>query len=227
MTGLERLTDDQVRELMGHEPTPRGWTPLEVAEEHRATGLTAGQWRRFAFITTRGWAALPDAGCKTFALAACLGKMLNRNGTYERIRHGDEASCVVVRPIVRDRVLTLQGRGQRRWREEVVGWVGVGMAHRCADQPRGTVVLFFEPHDDCPACGAPVDRAAVRAPDERRPERRTSAVRAPQIVPIAGDASRAGKGDVALALGSPGSSASTGSTTSAPRELIDDRERTP
>ena len=84
------LTDEEIREL-GYERPSRGWVLREHAEEHRQTGLTKGQWRRFSFVTARGWVALPEYGSATFGLATCLGKMMNREGTFDRVRSMGDA----------------------------------------------------------------------------------------------------------------------------------------
>jgi hypothetical protein len=192
---ISGLTDEEVREL-GFESTPKGWVPLEAAEEHRRTGMTAKQWRRFSFVTVRGQEALPDAGYKTFILASSLGKMMNRDGTFDRIKNADDALCVVVRLATRNHVLALIGSDsepksiERNWRNHVVEWIKVGMAHRCKGQPRGTVTLFFEPQQVCPVC------------TRTEPEFRTNGnlvppcgTSIPQSVPIPGVAIRDGEGD--------------------------------
>jgi hypothetical protein len=224
MTDPMRLSDDQVRRLMGHEPTPHGWVPIEVAEEHERTGLSAKQWRRFSFVTTRGWVALPDRTARLFGLAACGGKMLNVDGTFARIRHADEAACVLVYPFARNRVIALLGRNDpdslRPWRRAVSGWELVGMAHGQCRGPdlRPATALFFEPKATCPSCGT-----ATRWQVEPPLDGGGSATKRRAVVPGSGDASRDGRGDAAVALGFFGSS---GSTTSAPHELIDERRTT-
>jgi hypothetical protein len=140
------LSDSEIAEI-GYERTPTGWAPLDVAEEHRQTGLTRGQWRRFSFVTARGWVALPESGSKAFALATCLGKMMTKQGTFDRLRSVGDALCVVVRPNIRDRIIDLLEAAdpdRRMWRKHVSGWIEAGMAHRCKSQPRGSVTLFFE-----------------------------------------------------------------------------------
>jgi hypothetical protein len=187
------LTAREIQEL-GYERTPKGWAPLEVAEEHRQTGLTRAQWQRFSFVTARGWAALPESGLKTFALAACLGKMMTKEGTFDRLRNVGDALCVVVRPGIRDRVISLQGAPDpdlRKWRRHVVGWVGVGMAHRCDSQPRYSVTLFFEPQETCPVCA----QADISVPARRTSEYRLPDISVPVNVPIPGVALRDGEGD--------------------------------
>jgi hypothetical protein len=204
MTGI---TDAEIRAL-GFERTPKGWVPLDVAEEHRETGLTAGQWRRFSFVTARGWAALPDSGLRAFAVAACLGKIMTKDGTFDRIRNLGDALCVVVRPGARDRVRRLLGANDaegRMWRRHVAGWIKAGMAHRCPNQPRGTVTLFFEPQQVCPACARP----DISVPGDGTSQYRKPDISVPEPVPLAGDASRDGKGDAVLVLGSSGSSGSS------------------
>jgi len=158
---MEAASDAEVREL-GFEPTPRGWRRLGVAEELEATGLTPGERRRWAMISVRGWAALPARRARTFAVAASLGKIKRKDGSFNRISNARDALCVVVRPEHRDRVLkVLGGRQARQWQRDVAAWVAVGMAHRCPDQPRGSVSLFFEPQEECPACHASLKRHEV------------------------------------------------------------------
>jgi hypothetical protein len=196
------LTDEEVREL-GFEGTPKGWVPLEVAEEHRQTGLTRGQWQRFSFVTARGCAVLPDAGLKTFALATSLGKMMTKQATFDRVRNVGDALCVVVRQGIRDRVVCLLGTPDpdlRTWRKHVGGWVRVGMAHRCESQSRGTITLFFEPQESCPVCTPP----ALSVPDERPSQYRSPALSVPEDVPNPGVALRDGQGDAAHALSNEG-----------------------
>ena len=207
MIAENAVTDAEIRRL-GFEPTPKGWVPLDAAEEHRETGLTPRQWRRFSFVTARGWAALPESGLRAFAVAACLGKMMNKVGTFDRIRNVGDALCVVVRPGVRDRVCRLihaSDAEHRMWRRHVAGWIKAGMAHRCPNQPRGTVTLFLEPQQVCPACARP----DISVPDDRTSQYRKPDISVPEPVPMAGDASRDGKGDAVLALGSSGSSGSS------------------
>ncbi|HEX5911630.1 MAG TPA: hypothetical protein VFY54_00730 [Rubrobacter sp.] len=184
------MTDDEVREI-GFESTRKGWVPFEVAKEHRQTGLTPGQWRRFSFVTARGYAALPDAGLRAFDLAACLGKMMTKEGTFDRIRNVSDSLCVIVRPNIRDRVLGLLGLTPRTWQKYVAGWIGAGMACRCPSQPRGTITLFFEPQDRCPVCV--LSERSVRSVANAPFASYEGSVR--QNVPIPGDASRDGKGD--------------------------------
>ena len=188
------LADSEIAEL-GYVRTPKGWAPLDVAEEHRQTGLTRGQWRRFSFVTARGWVALPESGSKAFALATCLGKMMTKQGTFDRLRSFGDALCVVVRPNIRDRIIDLLEAAdpdRRMWRKHVSGWIEAGMAHRCKSQPRGSVTLFFEPQDGCPVCARP----DLSEPDERGSQYRSADPSVPLIVPTEGDALRDGKGDV-------------------------------
>src|SRR3972149_4084203 len=127
---MEAASDAEVREL-GFEPPPRGWRRVGVAEELEATGLTPGECRRWAMISVRGWAALPARRACTFAVAASLGKIMRKDGSFNRISNARDALCVVVRPEHRDRVLkVLGGRQARQWQRDVGAGVGAGVGRR-------------------------------------------------------------------------------------------------
>ena len=194
MSPSDGLTDEEIREL-GYERTSRGWMLRENAEEHRETGLTKGQWRRFSSLTVRGLVVLPDSGWRAFLLATSLGKMMTKEGTFERLRRGELGLGVVVRPNVRDRVIDLleaDDPDRRMWRKHVSEWIEAGLAHRCKSQPRGSVTLFLSP------------RMAARCVRERTSQYRTTgplstALRysgVPLFVPVEGVALRDGEGGV-------------------------------
>jgi hypothetical protein len=199
VSAVEPLTDDAVREI-GYERTSKGWVPVEAAEEHERTGVTAKQWRRFSSVTARGWAALPAAGpsFKCFALASSLGKIMNKAGTFGPARNAADELAVVVSPLARDRVMAqLPNPDLRAWRRYVASWIAVGMAHRCPRLLSGTVSLFLEPQARCPVC----EQAVTSDPHERSPATRPAVTSGPRAVPVLGDASRDGEGDEALAVG--------------------------
>jgi hypothetical protein len=195
VNGGDVLTDQEIADL-GYERTSRAWVPVEAAAEHRRTGLTPKQWRRFTFVTARGWHALPEWSARTYALAACLGKIMNVDKSFTRIRHRDEALCVVLHKSHRDRVIALLGRDDkdplRPWRRAVRSWEQALMGHACS---RDTVTIFFSPESICPACETAVPRR-VKQPSDGG----SSAISRLESVPRAGDATRDGKGDAALAV---------------------------
>lgn len=126
--------------------------PPRVVREPPA--LTFKQFKRWSSLTLRGSLSLPPGTYQAFDVAMKLGKIMKADGTFDWIRTPGDVSCVEVRAVHRDRVLGLLDRSKRTWRDDVVAWEAVRMAHRCPGLPRGTVRLFIEPESKCPACGA-------------------------------------------------------------------------
>jgi hypothetical protein len=164
-------TDEQVREL-GFEPSAKGWRPLTKdvhtamvqADFARTTAdkdpgpanvvaipdLSWRQRNRWSAVTLEGALALPEGTMKAWEVAVRLGRVMRTDGTFERLRNVDDALCVVVSRVQRDRTLALISRTRRTWERDVSAWVAVRMAHRC---PGHSVVLFLSPRKVCPACG--------------------------------------------------------------------------
>jgi hypothetical protein len=202
------MSEADIRGL-GFVSTPRGWVPVDAAEEHQRTGLTARQSRRFAFVNVRGWTALPEGFVKPFALGASLGKIMNVDKTFRAIKNAHEALCVVVFPVQRDRILDLLDHSDtdtlRPWRRAAKAWQAVGLAHDgCAGDPNGVrfkrqcIALFFEPVEVCPVCETAMPRQSDPPSDGSRP-----AMSRRETVPELGAASRDGKGAVQAVPSSP------------------------
>jgi hypothetical protein len=127
---------------------------LGVIPGRTPDGVTGGQLRRWSYVSLEGHLALPAAFTKSFDVAVRLGKVMRSDGSFDRLKSWDDALAVAVRPSHRDKAMRLLDMVDRRqWRRHVAAWEGARMAHRCADQPRGSVVLFLYPERKCPACG--------------------------------------------------------------------------
>ena len=167
----EVATDDEVREL-GFEPRSDGWRPLSkdaytamvqadfarvALDKDRGpanvVAISELSWRqrnRWSAVTLEGALALPEGTMKAWEVAVRLGKVMRSDGTFERLRNVDDALCVVVSRVHRDRILALISRTRRTWERDVSAWVGARMAHRCPG--RHSVVLFLSPQKVCPVC---------------------------------------------------------------------------
>jgi hypothetical protein len=168
-----------------------------VADESARDVLSASQRRRWPPVSVAGLLALPDAGARAFVLASALGKG-GRNGradAFEPLSHG-QPDWVLVSPTHRDRVVELlEIRESSSWRKLVRAWESAGMAHRCADVRRGSVVLFLHPNEACARC-----EAVFSGPEKRSSQDRRAVSTRPPIVPTSGDALRDEEGDAASSV---------------------------
>jgi predicted RNA-binding Zn-ribbon protein involved in translation (DUF1610 family) len=153
------LTDDEVREMWGYEPTPSGWKPLVKAEaaapengsespaprpdpveqdggklnpEARSSGRTA------AYI------ALPASHARTYAIAVAQGTW------YPSPR---DQRCSVISKTRAETIRNGIGMGLRAWQYFVTVVLDANLAHLCHSDK--LLTLFLRPFENpCPKCGS-------------------------------------------------------------------------
>jgi hypothetical protein len=148
------VTEEIPTEEIGDPLNIKGLRQLDVVPGRTPDGITAGQLRRWSYVSLEGHLALPASVTKSFDVAVRLGKIMRSDGSFDRLNTWKDAAAVEVRPVHRDRAMKLLGmKESRQWRRHREAWERVRMAHRCTDKPRGSLVLFLYPERKCPACG--------------------------------------------------------------------------
>lgn len=171
----------------------------EVECDSSATGghgvdiLTAKQRGRWSPLTVDAILKRDPRTAQASDLAAAIGKVMRRDGTFLVLRNAEDALCVEIRPSHRDKVLELLGLSAWSWGEYVRRWEAAGLAHRCSDLRRGSVRLLLEPCAVCPVpmCGESLPRAR----EESGSEQRSTLPTATESMLTAGDASGDEEGD--------------------------------
>jgi hypothetical protein len=83
-------------------------------------------------------------------VAACIGSILDENGTTRSLGVGARSAGVLISKNRAARVRAVLGISPQRWRALVADWTARFVAHRCSP---GVVVLFMRPLlEECPAC---------------------------------------------------------------------------
>jgi hypothetical protein len=147
-TVAEQIPSEEIGDPLNIEQLRRrAVTPGRTIE-----GITAGQMRRWSYVSLEGHLALPAGVTKSFDVAVRLGKIMRSDGSFDPLNNWKDAAAVEVRPVHRERVMRLLGMDGRTWRRHRGAWEKARMAHRCEGKPRGSVVLFLYPERKCPAC---------------------------------------------------------------------------
>jgi hypothetical protein len=110
---------------------------------------------RYSPVSVAVWQRLPESSARAFAIGTALGRLLDAQGTSDRLRNGKEAACSLIRrerlPVV---LAALGDLSPRQWRRYVTEWQLLYVAHKCS---RGVVALFTRPLLwACPACKAEI-----------------------------------------------------------------------
>ncbi len=105
---------------------------------------------------------LPDGSTRMYCTAAAEGRAMRPDGSFDALGPGTRPVGVRVTKVHRDRVLERLGIKERRWRQAVQEWVGLGLAHRCG---KGILFLLLAPTNSwspevsCPGCSGTLTAA--------------------------------------------------------------------
>lgn len=133
---------------------------------------------------------LPESSARAFAVASALGRILDLQGTSERVRNGKEASGTRIDRYRLPDVLEALAISDRQWRRYIAGWERDYTAHRCGG---GRVFLFAKSlPETCAECGTEI--VYDHAPSSPRRKRgagfagngRTTATQADALRPKSG-----------------------------------------
>lgn len=116
---------------------------------------------RYSPVDLDGLLALPSSSARNFCIAGCLGSFLARDRSFRQVRGSAEILAVVLSRRQRRRAREVCGIESRRWRQLIVEWEGLAMAHRCNPEQ---VTLFRHPEAECPNCGNPASPASFPVP---------------------------------------------------------------
>ena len=109
---------------------------------------------------------LPESSARAFAVASALGRILDRQGTSDRVRNGKDAAGTRIDKYRLPVVLDALAISERQWRRYLAGWEAAFTAHRCS---KGRVFLFARPlPETCAGCDAEVVYDHVPAPPRPR-----------------------------------------------------------
>jgi hypothetical protein len=158
------LTDDEVREMWGYEPTPSGWRPLVKAEAELGpdpepaveispdpangpvpVGQDGGKLNPEARSSgrTAAYIALPPSHARTYAIAVAQGTW------YPSPR---DQRCSVISKTRAETIRNGIGMGLRAWQYFVTVVLDANLAHLCHSDK--LLTLFLRPFENhCPKCG--------------------------------------------------------------------------
>jgi hypothetical protein len=113
-------------------------------------GSTQAELDRWASIRVATLLHLPESNARAFMVAACIGSILDEDGTTNNLRSGTRSPGVLISKKRAARVRQVLQISPQRWRALVADWTARCVAHRCSP---GVVVLFTKPLlEECPAC---------------------------------------------------------------------------
>ena len=168
--------------------------------------LRPSELERWASVRVATLLQLPESNARAFMIAACIGSILDENGTTNQLRSGASSPGVLISKKRAARVRQMLDINPRRWRTLVADWSDRYVAHRCSP---GVVVLFTKPFlEECPSCHRYTEgegkRPAIKAKSRGRPFARNgtdSAAETALIVPRGGADSAAGAAQIVPSLG--------------------------
>lgn len=109
---------------------------------------------------------LPESSARAFAVASALGRILDQQGTSDRVRNGKDAAGTRIDKYRLPVVLDALAISERQWRRYLAGWEAAFTAHRCG---KGRVFLFARPLPEmCSGCDTEVIYDHVPAPPRPR-----------------------------------------------------------